>query len=149
VLYVPIVALGIYCWKIQRWINLNGNKKTPLTIVNRGYKKCQSKSCKTWHSLTLEVFLNICIRYEIFKTHLKNFVWPLYSTCSCLFFFVLATNDFCNWGCHGQVVLWRIPRHLRLLTIEALGANGKNHGVGEEGSLLGLLQTLTNMWSFF
>jgi hypothetical protein len=58
-------------------------------------------------------------------------------------------RDFWNWGCCDQIILWRIPIHLRQIAIEARGVDGESYGVGEEGSLFGLLQALTSMWSFF
>ncbi len=79
----------------------------------------------------------------------QDFVFSLFSTCSSLFFFVLITRDFCNWGHHNQIALWRIPWHSKPLTTKALGAGGKSYGACEEGTLLGLLQALANMWSFF
>jgi hypothetical protein len=79
---------------------------------------------------------------------LQDFSFTMFSTYSSLFFFVLATRDFCNWECHNQIALWRIPWHSRPFTTEALGADGESYGVGEEGTLFGLLQTLVSMWSF-
>ncbi len=42
-LYVHIAVLGTCCWKIQRWTNLNGNRKTPLIRHNN----CKFASCPT------------------------------------------------------------------------------------------------------
>jgi hypothetical protein len=80
---------------------------------------------------------------------LQNFTFALFSTCSSLLFFVLTTKYFCHWGCHSQIVLWRIPRCSRLLTTKAPKADGESYGASGEGSLLGLLQALASMWSFF
>jgi hypothetical protein len=80
---------------------------------------------------------------------LQDLTFPLFSTCSSLLFFVVATKDFCRWGCHNQIILWKIPWCLGPLTTKAPGVNGESYGASEEGSLLGLLQAFASMSSFF
>jgi len=79
----------------------------------------------------------------------QDFSFLLFSTCSSLFFFVLAVKDFYNWGHYSQIVLWKIPTCSGPLTIKALGVDGNNYGAYEKRSLFNLLQALANMWSFF
>lgn len=113
------------------------------------YKKCQSKSYKSWYSLTSKAFFAYMYKAWHILDSPQDFAFPFFSICSSLFFFVLAVRDFSNSGRCNQIILWKIPWHLGLFTIEALRANGNNYGTCEEGSLFGLLRTLVSMWSFF
>ncbi len=105
-LYVLDATLRNYCWKIQSWINLNGNRKTLLTIMNRSILIYNTWGAKImhWKKKSIKIF-NIgdakimhratYISGTYHKTLTKRVHWLK------VYFFSL-----CNFFANGMHIVW-------------------------------------------
>ncbi len=87
---------------VHEFLKIQSIGKIPLkqfkeVLRIKVYKKCHSRFHKTWHSLTLEAFLEYMYKVWQISNSPQDFPFLLFSTCSSLLFFIFAMRNFCNW----------------------------------------------------